>query len=217
MTLSYTLFGVPRTLEEFIKKSASEGRSILISYGTEEEVVSQPESHSSFLSFKIYQVLYSAPAPGTARTEKYKQFKLEIDRGTKSQFTEDNPVFYETVDAVRRELPEVVELCKKYGVKFKLDEKTADIARSDPALMRSIFEVRKKISSRINPAKIQEWSSLSNSNISFAEILNMEKTEEKEYVRIPGEWLSMLSEIQLRNIGRKYLKETGADGQAGKS
>jgi len=38
-----------------------------------------------------------------------------------------------------------------------------------------------------------------------------EEEDEIDHVRIPQNWLSALSDTQLKNIGRKYIRDTGRD------
>jgi hypothetical protein len=129
-SLAYRLFGVPKFPEEFIKKSALEGRSILISYQTKHEVHSTSGNlPPPFLSFKIFVVLDSVPNP--KKEKKVRQFKMKVDSGNKSQFSEDNPLFYEVADALEKVVPEIVGLCDKYHVKYSLAGKVSEVLLSD--------------------------------------------------------------------------------------
>jgi hypothetical protein len=59
-------------------------------------------------------------------------FKIELSTGTKTQFADTDPLAQETLEAVQRKLPEVIDLCKKYGVNYDFDEKTTKLLMGSP-------------------------------------------------------------------------------------
>jgi len=53
-----------------------------------------------------------------------KTFRIELSTGTKTQFADTDPLAQETLEAVQAKLPEIIDLCKKYDVRYHFDEKT---------------------------------------------------------------------------------------------
>jgi len=136
----YRLFGIPRTVQEYIDKVSKQHYRIVISYKTEESVVRPQGNFSAFLSYKIFLILDSfSIADGREDPKKDRVYskerkgevkntlKLELEAGTKTQFADVNPLLRETLNAVQGKLPEIVELCNKKHVAYSLDEKTNDL------------------------------------------------------------------------------------------
>ena len=61
------------------------------------------------------------------RKKQGRTFKIKLSMGTKTQFAETDPLAQETLEAVQRKLPEIIDLCKKYGVNYRFDEKTTKL------------------------------------------------------------------------------------------
>jgi len=61
-------------------------------------------------------------------TEKQgRTFKIKLSTGTKTQFVDTDPLAQETLEAVQHKLPEIIDLCKKYRVNYRFDEKTTKL------------------------------------------------------------------------------------------
>jgi hypothetical protein len=137
LTLSYELFGIPRTTEEIIEKAAKEHDRIIVSYKTEQYVVQPQRNFSAYLSYMIYLILDSVPLAeahlkkegdfGKTGNERKKTFKLELENKTKTQFSEADPLLHETLDALQKALLEIMPLCSKYNVPYSLDDKTSNL------------------------------------------------------------------------------------------
>ncbi len=54
-------------------------------------------------------------------------FKIQLATGTKTQFVDTDPLAQETLEALQRKLPEIMDLCKKHGVNYRFDEKTTKL------------------------------------------------------------------------------------------
>ncbi len=54
-------------------------------------------------------------------------FKIELSTGTKTQFADTDPLAQETLEAVQRKLPEIIDLCRKYRANYHFDEKTTKL------------------------------------------------------------------------------------------
>ena len=54
-------------------------------------------------------------------------FKIQLSTGTKTQFVDTDPLAQETLEALQRKLPEIMNLCKKHGVNYRFDEKTTKL------------------------------------------------------------------------------------------
>jgi len=54
-------------------------------------------------------------------------FRIELSTGTKTHFADTDPLAQETLEAVQAKLPEIIDLCKKYGVNYHFDEKTTKL------------------------------------------------------------------------------------------
>ncbi len=135
LTFRYILLRVPGNFEEFIEKAARDHSRIIISHMTEQSEVQPERNVSPYLSYKIFLILQSRPTDRKSNNAKGgRKFKLELESDTKTQFPDADPILHETLDAVQRELPEIIELCKKYNVPYSLDEKTNDLLLSRSGL-----------------------------------------------------------------------------------
>jgi hypothetical protein len=149
LTLSYKLFGKPQTLPEYFESAFKEGRSfrILISYETHESLVEPRVNVSPFMNYEIWLVLRAsaerdsrdgnsqkdATASKLINAKKQeKTFKIKLSTGTKTQFVDTDPLAQETLEAVQHKLPEIIDLCKKYGVNYHFDEKTTKLLMGNP-------------------------------------------------------------------------------------
>ncbi|MDA4110936.1 MAG: hypothetical protein OK439_00245 [Thaumarchaeota archaeon] len=54
-------------------------------------------------------------------------FKIKLSTGTKTQFVDSDPLAQETLEAIQYKLPEIIDLCKKYGINYRFDEKTTKL------------------------------------------------------------------------------------------
>ena len=135
MTLSYKLFRRPRTLPEYFDSVSKEGNNrILISHAINQSLTQPAPNTSPYMYYEIWLILRSELVNHneTLANKKSRVFKLELLRGTKSQFSSTNPLINETLETIQDKLPEVIGLCKKYGVKYRYDEKTSNLFMESP-------------------------------------------------------------------------------------
>ena len=135
MSLIYRLFHIPRTSEEFIRKAALDRQSTVISYETRQKIETTGGPNAlPFLSYQINLLLYSTPPMKENTKDELKaKFTLELKNETKTQFSQDSdPLIQEALSTVHVKLPEIIELCNKYRVKYHIDEKTNSLLASHP-------------------------------------------------------------------------------------
>ncbi len=102
---------------------------------------------SPFMNYEIWLVLRAsaernstdknsqkdATTSNMINTEKQgRTFKIKLSTGTKTQFIDTDPLAQETLEAVQHKLPEIIDFCKKYGVKYHFDEKTTKLLMGNP-------------------------------------------------------------------------------------
>jgi hypothetical protein len=152
LTISYKLFGWPRTLPEYFGKVCKEGRGssrILISYETHQSLTQPRANVSPFMNYEIWLVLFASTKGDSMDKIAHKEdptltqiesntkmrgrtFKILLTTGTKTQFADTDPLAQETQEAVQHKLPEILDLCKKYGVNYRFDEKTTKLLMGHP-------------------------------------------------------------------------------------
>lgn len=112
--------------ERFIRKSA--GASINISYETE---IKQESPGPNLPPYHHYRVLLLL----TCSNERGRDFVTEIANGTMTQNV-DTIVNDSAREAIRRKIPELIGLFKKYGVHYAFDEKTKKLLQADMHLIK---------------------------------------------------------------------------------
>jgi hypothetical protein len=151
LTLRYKLFGRPQTVREFLEnvcRGGRDSRRILISYEAHQSLVEPGANISPYMSYKIWLVLQASIAEvdlveltdgksqkkettsklSNRNTKKQgRTFRIELSTGTKTQFADADPLAQETLEAVQAKLPEIIDLCKKHGVRYHFDEKTTKL------------------------------------------------------------------------------------------
>jgi hypothetical protein len=120
-------------------KEGKESCRILISYETHQSLTQPGANLPSYMNYEIWLDLSASAVRNS--TDKNVQrvdtnsnvkksgrvFKIKLSAGTKTQFAEIDPLAQETLEAVQDKLPEIIDLCKKYGINYQFDEKTTKL------------------------------------------------------------------------------------------